>query len=186
MPQIPPKIPHIQKKQLILNVCSKYTIAKKRKISYPLDISKKRGINMIKSFKKFINYVEENYHSSFTEDDIKNITGYSYQYFNKCFKEIWHMTPQVYRKRRQLTLIALEIKRNTVTIKESDLAPWTDDSAFLKAFKREFNITPYKYIKEKDFTLQEKIEIPPQVYMDYMLNNHNKSLEEKYESLFCK
>ena len=26
---------------------------------------------MIKSFKKFINYVEENYHSSFTEDDIK-------------------------------------------------------------------------------------------------------------------
>ena len=43
-----------------------------------------------------------------------------------------------------------------------------------------------KYIKEKDFTLQEKIEIPPQVYMDYMLNNHNKSLEEKYESLFCK
>ena len=70
------------------------------------------------------------------------------------------MTPQVYRKRRQLTLIALEIKRNTVTIKESDLAPWTDDSAFLKAFKREFNITPHKYIKEKDFTLQEKIEIP--------------------------
>lgn len=96
------------------------------------------------------------------------------------------MTPQVYRKRRQLTLIALEIKRNTVTIKESDLAPWTDDSAFLKAFKREFNITPHKYIKEKDFTLQEKIEIPPQVYMDYMLNNHNRSLEEKYESLFCK
>ena len=39
---------------------------------------------MIKSFKKFINYVEENYHSSFTEDDIKNITGYSYQYFKTC------------------------------------------------------------------------------------------------------
>ena len=114
---------------------------------------------MIKSFKKFINYVEENYHSSFTEDDIKNITGYSYQYFNKCFKEIWHMTPQVYRKRRQLTLIALEIKRNTVTIKESDLAPWTDDSAFLKAFKREFNITPHKYIKEKDFTLQPVLQV---------------------------
>ena len=124
--------------------------------------------------------------NSSAQEDIKNITGYSYQYFNRRFKEIWNMTPQVYRKRRQLTLIALEIKRNTVTIKESDLAPWTDDSAFLKAFKREFNITPHKYIKEKDFTLQEKIEIPPQVYMDYMLNNHNKSLEEKYESLFCK
>ena len=51
---------------------------------------------------------------------------------------------------------------------------------------RETSIDTIKYIKEKDFTLQEKIEIPPQVYMDYMLNNHNKSLEEKYESLFCK
>ena len=69
---------------------------------------------MINIIKKYINYVDENYHSDFTEEDIKNITGYSYQYFNRRFKEIWNMTPQVYRKRRQLTLIALEIKNKSI------------------------------------------------------------------------
>ena len=85
---------------------------------------------MINIIKKYINYVDENYHSDFTEEDIKNITGYSYQYFNRRFKEIWNMTPQVYRKRRQLTLIALEIKNKSASIKGSDLSPWADNSTF--------------------------------------------------------
>ena len=83
---------------------------------------------MINIIKKYINYVDENYHSDFTEEDIKNITGYSYQYFNRRFKEIWNMTPQVYRKRRQLTLIALEIKKKSASIKGSELYPWSNNS----------------------------------------------------------
>ena len=141
---------------------------------------------MINVVKKYINYVDENYHSDFTEEDIKNITGYSYQYFNRRFKEIWNMTPQMYRKRRQLTLIALEIKNKAASIKGSDLSPWADDSTFSKAFKREFNMTPSQYIKGGDFDLQEKIKIPPKLYIDYMSKDNNKSLEEKCESLFYK
>ena len=134
---------------------------------------------MINIIKKYINYVDENYHSDFTEEDIKNITGYSYQYFNRRFKEIWNMTPQMYRKRRQLTLIALEIKINSSSIKGSDLSPWADNSTFSKAFKREFNMTPSQYIKGGDFDLQEKIKIPPELYVDYILKNYNKYLEKR-------
>lgn len=134
---------------------------------------------MINIIKKYINYVDENYHSDFTEEDIKNITGYSYQYFNRRFKEIWNMTPQVYRKRRQLTLIALEIKSKSGSIKGSDLSPWADDNTFSKAFKREFDITPSEYIKGGYFYLQNKLEISPDIYVDYILKNYNKYLEKR-------
>ena len=134
---------------------------------------------MIDVAEKFINCIEENYHNDFTEEKIINITGYSYQHFNRCFKEICNMTIQTYRRRRQLTLIALEIKRNESTIKDSYLYPWADDSAFLKAFKREFDMTPSQYIKGGEFELQEKIKIPSKKHIDYILKNNNKHLEER-------
>ena len=141
---------------------------------------------MIDVAEKFINCIEENYHNDFTEEKIINITGYSYQHFNRCFKEICNMTIQTYRRRRQLTLIALEIKNKSGSIKGSDLSPWADNSTFSKAFKREFNMTPSRYIKGGDFDLQEKIKIPPSLYIDYMSKDNNKSLEERYEYLFYK
>ena len=134
---------------------------------------------MINVLNTYINYVEEHYHSDFTEDDIKNITGYSYHHFSRVFKEKWHMTPQTYRKRRQLTLIALEIKINSSSIKGSDLSPWADDNTFSKAFKREFDIRPSEYIKGGYFYLQNKLEISPDIYMDYILKNYNKYLEKR-------
>ena len=42
---------------------------------------------MINVLNTYINYVEEHYHSDFTEDDIKNITGYSYHHFSRVFKK---------------------------------------------------------------------------------------------------
>ena len=47
-------------------------------------------------------------------------------------------------------------------------------------------MTPWRYIKGGDIDLQEKIKIPPELYMDYVSKDNNKSLEEKDEYLFYK
>ena len=47
-------------------------------------------------------------------------------------------------------------------------------------------MTAWRYIKGGDFDLQEKIEIPPSLYMDHISKDNSKSLEEKYEYLFYK
>lgn len=121
---------------------------------------------MINVIDKYIDYVDDNYHMAITEDDIRNITGYSSRYFNKRFKEMFGITPNKYRMRRQLYLIALDIKMNSYFVKGSDVFPWADNVSFSKAFKREFNITPYEYSIEKHGILQEKIKIKKEKYLE--------------------
>lgn len=126
---------------------------------------------MMNAINKYIDTVEENFHSIFSKDEIEELVGYNYGYFNRKFKSITGMTPDKYRVRRQLSLIALEIKNNTGVIKKSNLLPWADESSFLKAFKREFNMTPSVYIKGTYDTLQEKVYIKSRIEEEILLKS---------------
>lgn len=132
---------------------------------------------MMNAINKYIDTVEENFHSIFSKDEIEELVGYNYGYFNRKFKSITGMTPDKYRVRRQLSLIALEIKNNTGIIKKSNLLPWADESSFLKAFKREFNMTPSVYIKGTYYTLQEKVCIESRMEEEILL----KTLVEEHK-----
>lgn len=120
--------------------------------------------------RKVVNYIDNNYHSIVDESIIKELTGVTLGHFRNEFKRISGMSLDKYRIRRQLTLIINEIKLSEKSIKGSNLNPWNDDNSFYVAFKKEFGISPSKYLNSLDIGLQEKFDIDSMIEEDYIIN----------------
>lgn len=138
------------------------------------------------AIKKYIDVTDKQYHTTYKKDEIESIVEYSYTHFNRAFKKIIGMTPDKYRIRRQLYLIILEIKESGGKINGSKLGPWGDETSFCKAFKREFNISHTKYIKNEGGILQEKIDVEYFINLERTINDlktENKTYEEALKYL---
>lgn len=114
---------------------------------------------MRNTIKNLIDFIEKDYHNVLSKEKIEEITNKNYQYFSRVLKKFTGMTPYQYAIRRKLSLVVCEIKESGKSIKNSNLEPWLNENSFHSAFKKEFKITPYHYIKRGNNLLQEKIDI---------------------------
>lgn len=113
----------------------------------------------MEDIKKYVDSIEEGFKSRNCNCVDEKLIIPTNRNFDEKFKLVVKMTPNKYRRRRQLTLILEEIKNTTGIVSKGNFLPWANRDTFDKEFKKEFKISPAKYIKEGNIKLQEKIDV---------------------------
>ena len=93
-----------------------------------------------------LNFVEKNLKAEFNLSDLAKVAGYSEYHFLRVFKQVTHLTPADYIRKRRLSEIAREIENSNRPI--SDIAfehGFNSKENFTRAFKNEHNCLPSEY-----------------------------------------
>jgi AraC family transcriptional regulator len=93
-----------------------------------------------------LEYIENNLKAELSLADLAKAAGYSEYHFLRVFREVTHLTPADYIRKRRLSEIAREINGNDRPI--SDIAfeyGFNSKENFTRAFKAEHNCLPTEY-----------------------------------------
>jgi AraC family transcriptional regulator len=93
-----------------------------------------------------LNYIEVNLKSELCLAELAKAAGYSEYHFLRVFKQVTHLTPADYIRKRRLSEIAREIDGNSRAV--SDIAfeyGFNSKENFTRAFKAEHNVLPTEY-----------------------------------------
>jgi len=99
--------------------------------------------------KKVLSYIELNYSSSITLDDLARCANMNSRYFCRFFKAMAHKTPIEY-----LNYYRIECACEQISITDKNITDIAFDcgfnelSYFIKVFKKIKNVTPYQFLKE--------------------------------------
>ena len=103
-------------------------------------------MNYIEHIGHAVEYIENNLKADLNLADLAKAAGYSEYHFLRVFKQVTHVTPADYIRKRRLSEIAREIDENNRTI--SDIAfeyGFNSKENFTRAFKAEHNCLPTEY-----------------------------------------
>lgn len=95
---------------------------------------------------KALTYIEENLKNDIDLSMVAKVSGYSNYHFLRVFKEVTHLTPADYIRKRRLTEIVREMGRSERPI--SDIAfeyGFNSKENFTRAFRSEHHILPTEY-----------------------------------------
>jgi AraC-like DNA-binding protein len=105
---------------------------------------------MLSNLKEVLSYIESNYSSYITLDDLAECANMNSRYFCKFFKDMTHKTPIEY-----LNYYRIECACEQISITDKNITEIAFDcgfnelSYFIKVFKKFKDITPYKFLKEE-------------------------------------
>lgn len=133
-----------------------------------------------------LDYIETNLKSELSLTDLAKAAGYSEYHFLRVFKQVVHLTPADYIRKRRLSEIAREIDDNNRTV--SDIAfeyGFNSKENFTRAFKAEHNVLPTEY-KSSGNSLKLfdrfRLDITPFKVMPKIVTLTNFSLTGFYDS----
>ena len=110
-----------------------------------------------------IDYIENNLQSNLSNAELAGIAGYSEYHFLRIFKDIVHLTPADYIRKRRITEIVRCMEKEGRPI--SDIAfeyGFNSKENFVRAFKAEHHILPTEYKAWKNsLKLYERMELEP-------------------------
>lgn len=95
--------------------------------------------------KKAINYMEENYSTSFTIGDICSHVSLSEGYFMRIFKKQFHTSPLQYLNELRLFHASILLKHGENVTTTGQLCGFDNTSYFIKLFKQRYGVTPKEY-----------------------------------------
>jgi len=100
------------------------------------------------AIQKTIDYIEEHLKSELTNTALARVAGYSLYHFLRIFKEVVHLTPADYIRKRRISEIVRRINSEKAPISAIAFEyGFNSKENFVRAFKREHHILP------KDFRL---------------------------------
>ena len=108
-------------------------------------------MNYIEHIENSLNYIESNLKTEMTLADLARVAGYSEYHFLRVFKEVTHLTPADYIRKRRLSEIAREIDASDSSLCDrpiSDIAfeyGFNSKENFTRAFKTEHHVLPTEY-----------------------------------------
>ncbi len=95
---------------------------------------------------KALMHIENNLKYDFNITELADIAGYSEYHFIRVFKEVTHLTPADYIRKRRLSEIAREIMKDERPISEIAFEyGFNSKENFIRAFKSEHHILPTEY-----------------------------------------
>ena len=103
-------------------------------------------MNYFEHIGRAIEYIEDNLKTGLTIANAARASGYSEYHFLRVFKQVTHLTPADYIRKRRLSEIAREIDEGGRAV--SDVAfeyGFNSKENFTRAFKTEHNILPTEY-----------------------------------------
>lgn len=108
--------------------------------------------------KNFNYFREESYNKNLSDnlrDKLEEITGYKYSYINTIFKKDSGMSIVDYFKKKALMDAVYEADERGIPLSEviEQKSFWSDATSFGKAFKKYYETTPSKHIKDWDTDL---------------------------------
>jgi AraC-like DNA-binding protein len=103
-----------------------------------------------------VDYIEEHYHDDITYRKIEELTAESFQTFKNEFQKWSGMRIEVYKLRRQLTLIKEEMMKLNLTLDDMDISPFENQLIYSFYFQCEFAISIEAAVKHKHLSLQPK------------------------------
>ena len=106
-----------------------------------------------------IDYIDANITAEFTVEDLCNIAGYSYVHFCRLFNLFVGVSPKEYITRRKLLYAVYEMSTGETKVDIALKYGFNTYAGFYKAFKREFNCSPSKFIKSYIGNKPHKINI---------------------------
>ena len=97
--------------------------------------------------KRVINYIEENYNSHITLDDLSTVANLSSKYLCRFFKKYTNKTPINYLNAFRLERACLMLDNGTKSVTEIAFdCGFNDLSFFIKSFREQKGFSPTKYI----------------------------------------
>ncbi len=108
-----------------------------------------RGGVRAEQIKPAIEYIEKNYASKVTLDELARQTGLSPKYFCRCFRAIIHRSPIDYLNYYRIECACDFLSTTDLTI--ADIAQrcgFNDSSFFIKQFKKYKQTTPYQFKRQ--------------------------------------
>ena len=111
-----------------------------------------RTSHRIGRIKNVLEYVEKHYQSPITLGDLAEVAGMNPQYFCRAFKDVTMQSPMdyviFYRLEQAVRLLAAtELSVMEVAME----CGFNDCSYFIRAFKKQKNMTPNQYRKQNKF-----------------------------------
>lgn len=109
-----------------------------------------RSAHRIRRIKNVLEYVERNFHSPITLNDMAEVAGMNPQYFCRAFKDVMMKSPMDYVIFYRLEQAVRLLSATDLSVMEVAMeCGFNDCSYFIRVFKKQKNMTPNQYRKQK-------------------------------------
>lgn len=117
-----------------------------------------------KAIQRTIDYIEDHLQSPLDNAALARIAGYSEYHFLRIFKEIVHLTPADYIRKRRISEIVRRISSESGAISElAFVYGFNSKENFVRAFKREHHILPTDFrAAQNSLKLYDRLEVNKQ------------------------
>lgn len=114
-----------------------------------------------KAIQRTIDYIEENLQTSLENAELAQVAGYSEYHFLRVFKEVAHLTPADYIRKRRISEIVRRMCSGSGTISELAFTyGFNSKENFVRAFKREHHILPTDFrAAQNSLKLYDRLEV---------------------------
>lgn len=96
-----------------------------------------------------VNYIDKNYLTIFTLNELTDEFGYSYSYLCKIFKQLYGCTLRDYLNKKRMSYAKSMLLSGSEVNEVADVLHYTSPFNFTRAFKKEYGVCPSAYIKNK-------------------------------------
>ncbi|RXJ82382.1 GyrI-like domain-containing protein [Arcobacter sp. F2176] len=110
-------------------------------------MSKSTKDDYVQSVCRVVLYIEQNYNSDLTLDELSKIASFSKYHFHRIFKSIVGESMVDYIRRVRLQSTTLQFKTNQKITQIAMNSGYETNASFSKAFKKHFGITPKEFAK---------------------------------------
>ncbi|MBQ2404373.1 MAG: helix-turn-helix transcriptional regulator, partial [Lachnospiraceae bacterium] len=111
-----------------------------------------RSTHRITRIKTVLEYIEKHYQSPITLSELAEVAGMNPQYFCRAFKEVTMQSPMDYVIYYRLEQAVRLLSATDLSVMEVAMeCGFNDCSYFIRVFKKQKNITPNQYRKQKSF-----------------------------------
>ena len=111
-----------------------------------------RSSHKISRIKNVLEYVEKHYQSPITLGELAEVAGMNPQYFCRAFKEVTMQSPMDYVIYYRLEQAVRLLSATDLSVMEVAMeCGFNDCSYFIRVFKKQKNVTPNQYRKQKHF-----------------------------------
>lgn len=111
-----------------------------------------RSTHRISRIKNVLEYIEKHYQSPITLGELAEVAGMNPQYFCRAFKDVTMQSPMDYVIYYRLEQAVKLLAATDMSVMEIALeCGFNDCSYFIRVFKKQKNVTPNQYRKQKQF-----------------------------------
>lgn len=99
----------------------------------------------LRSAYRVVFYIEQNYASELTLEELSSVAGFSKYHFHRIFKSVIGESLGDFIRRTRLAKTSMKFKTDETITKIAMESGYETSASFAKAFKKHFGITPREF-----------------------------------------